>query len=97
MVSVENVLYMSKNALLNKYETCVSTAQQPLFGQGLLIIEASVSYSDTQHLIGLLWTSDRAFAKTFTWQNTSHNRLISMLPSAFQPTIAVGKLQQAHA
>jgi hypothetical protein len=32
--------------------------QQPLVGQGLLIIEASRSHSDTPHSVGLLWTND---------------------------------------
>jgi len=32
--------------------------QQSLVGQGLLIIEASRSHSDTPHSVGLLWTSD---------------------------------------
>jgi hypothetical protein len=34
-----------------------SMAQQPLVGQGLLIIEASRSHSDTPHSVGLLWAS----------------------------------------
>ena len=34
-------------------------AQQPLGGQGLLIIEASRSHSDTPHSVGLLWASDQ--------------------------------------
>jgi hypothetical protein len=41
-------------------------AQQPLVGQGLLIIEALQSHSDTPHSLGLLWTSDRAYADTAT-------------------------------
>ena len=41
-------------------------AQQPLMGQGLLIIEASLSHSDTPHSIGLLWTSDQPDAETST-------------------------------
>jgi hypothetical protein len=32
-------------------------AQQPLLGQGLLIIEASPSNTDIPHAVGLLWTS----------------------------------------
>jgi len=32
--------------------------QQPLEGQGLLIIEASRSHSDTSHSVRILWTSD---------------------------------------
>jgi hypothetical protein len=39
-------------------------AQQPLVGQGRLIIEASRSHSDTPHSVGLLWTSDQPDAET---------------------------------
>ena len=48
---------------------CVYTifmAQQSLVGPGLLIIEASRSLSDTPHSVGLLWTSDRPDAKTYS-------------------------------
>ena len=41
-------------------------AQQPLVGQGVLIIEASCSHSDTPHSVGLLWTSDQPIAETST-------------------------------
>jgi len=41
-------------------------AQQPSVGEGLLIIEASRSPSDTPHLVGLLWMSDRSDAETST-------------------------------
>jgi len=40
------------------------TARQPLVGQGLLIIEASRSRSDTPHSVVLLWTSDQSDAET---------------------------------
>jgi len=43
-------------------------------GQGLLIIEDSRSYSDTPHLVGLLWTSDQPDAETSTWQHTTLTR-----------------------
>jgi hypothetical protein len=46
-------------------------AQQPLGGLGLLIIETSRSHSDTQHTVGLLWTSDQPDAGTSTWQHTT--------------------------
>ena len=49
-------------------------AQQPLFGQDLLIIEASLSHSDTPHSIGLLWTSDQTDAEISTWQCTTLTR-----------------------
>jgi hypothetical protein len=38
--------------------------QQSIVGQGLPKIEASRSISDTPHLVGLLWTSDRPTAET---------------------------------
>jgi hypothetical protein len=49
-------------------------AQQPLVGQGLLIIEASRSHSDTPHSVGLSWTSDQSDAETSTWQHTTPKR-----------------------
>jgi hypothetical protein len=41
-------------------------AQQPLEGQGLLVIEVSPSHSATPHSVGLLWTSDQPDAETST-------------------------------
>ena len=43
-------------------------------GQGLLIIEASRSHSDTPHSVGFLWTSDQPVADTSTWQHTTLTR-----------------------
>jgi len=48
--------------------------QQPPVGQGLLIVEDSLSYSDTPHSVGLLWTSDHSDAETSTWQHTTLKR-----------------------
>jgi hypothetical protein len=41
--------------------------QQPLVGQGLLIIKTSRSHSDTPHSVGLLCTSDQPDAETSTY------------------------------
>jgi hypothetical protein len=41
-------------------------AQQPPLGQGVLIVKASRSHSDTPHSVGLLWTSDQPVAETST-------------------------------
>jgi hypothetical protein len=49
-------------------------AHQPLVGQGLLIIEASRSHSNTRHSIGLLWMSDQPDAVTSTEQHTTLTR-----------------------
>jgi hypothetical protein len=44
--------------------------QQPRVGQGLLIIEASRSHSDTPQAVGLLWTSDQPDAVTSIRQHS---------------------------
>jgi hypothetical protein len=49
-------------------------AQQPLVAQGLLVIEVSLSHSETSHSVGLLWASDRPVAETSTWQQTTLTR-----------------------
>jgi hypothetical protein len=49
-------------------------AQQPIVGEGLLIIEASQSHSDTPQSVGLLWMSDQPVAETSTWQHTTLTR-----------------------
>ena len=38
-------------------------AQQPLVGQGLLIMEAAPSHSQTRHSVGRLWMSDQPDAQ----------------------------------
>jgi len=42
--------------------------------QGLLILEAARSYSDTRHSVGLHWTSDQSDAETSTRQHTTLTR-----------------------
>jgi len=49
-------------------------AQQLLVDQGLLVIKASRSHSDTPHSVGLFRTSDRPDAETSTWQYTTLTR-----------------------
>jgi hypothetical protein len=39
----------------------------PLVGQGFLIVEASWSHADTPHSVGLIWASDRPDAETSTF------------------------------
>jgi hypothetical protein len=63
-------------------------AQQPLVGQGLLIIEASRSHSDTPHSVGLLWTSD----------NTQHSQETDIhAPVGFELIIPASERPQTHA
>jgi hypothetical protein len=72
-------------------------AQQPLVGQGLLIVEASQSPSDTPHSVALLldeWSTRRRDLYL-----TMHNnkRQTSMPPDGFEPTILVSERPQTHA
>ena len=39
----------------------------PLVAQGVLIVEASQSPSDTPYPVGHLWTGDQHIAETSTW------------------------------
>jgi hypothetical protein len=60
----------------------------PPVGQGLPIIKASRSHSDTSHSVELLWTRDQPNTETSTWQHTtltSDNTATS--PPGFQPAI----------
>ena len=50
---------------------CVSMALQPVVGQGLLIIETSLSHWDTPQSAGFLWTSDQPDAEISTWKQTT--------------------------
>jgi hypothetical protein len=56
----------------------LSTARQPLLGQGVLIIQASRSDSNTLHSVGLLWTSDQPDADVC--RTTKHSQQTSMSP-----------------
>ena len=46
-------------------------AWHPLVDQGLLIVQASRSHSDTPQSVVLLWTRDQRDASTSTWQHTA--------------------------
>ena len=63
-------------------------------GQGLLIIKASRSHSDTPHSVGLLWTSYRADAETSTCK---HNRQIPMPLAGFEPAIPASERSPTYA
>ena len=71
-------------------------AQQPLMGQGLLIIEAfrlqshHTRYLDDLCSVRLLWTNDQSDAETSTWQNKIHKKQTSMPPTGFEPAIPAG-------
>jgi hypothetical protein len=59
-------------------------------GQGLLIIEASRSHSDTPHSIVLLWMSDQSDAEAATCTtHSTQERQTSMPPVGFEPAVPV--------
>jgi hypothetical protein len=62
-------------------------AQQLLVGQGIFIIEASRSHSDTSYSVGLLWTSDQPDAETSTWQ---HKTLTSEIHALDRAATGIG-------
>ena len=64
--------------------------------QGLLIIEASRSYSDTPHLVGIHRTSDRPDAETSTGQHTALTRDNHTL-TWFEPKIPASERPQTYA
>jgi hypothetical protein len=49
--------------MMGNNQTIFSIAQYPLVGQGLVIIEASRSHTDTAHSVGFLWTNDQPDAE----------------------------------
>jgi hypothetical protein len=69
-------------------------AQQPLLGQGHLIIETSRSHSDTPHSVGVFWTSGSDFYLT---THNTHNRQPSMPPAGFEPAIPGVPLRRLYA
>jgi len=71
--------------------------QQPLVGQGLLIVEASRAHSGTPHSVGLLCMSDQPDAETSTWKHNIHSRHTSMSPAEFETSIPASERQQTHA
>ena len=88
------------------YITAVITLNCPSFSwrnrtlvdQGLLVIKASRSPSDTPHPVGLLWKSDQPDAEKSNL--TTHNtdmRQTFMPPPGFEHAIPAGERPQTHA
>jgi hypothetical protein len=74
------------------------TAQQPLVGQGVLIIEVSRSHLDTPHSVGLLCTSDQPLrGDLYLTTHDTHKRETSMPLAGIEPAIPVSERPQTHA
>jgi len=71
-------------------------AQQPLVGQTLLIINASLSDSDTPHSVGILRTSDQPDAENSTWHTQYTQQKDTMHPEGFEPAIPASERPQAQ-
>jgi hypothetical protein len=70
----------------------ISIPQQPPVGQGLPIIVASRSHSDTPHSVGLFGTSEQPDTEISTCQHSTLTRdKASMLPAGFEPAIPASK------
>ena len=71
--------------------------------QGLLIIEASRSHSDTRHSVGHLWTSDQPdltahnIHKRERERDRQTDRQTDMLPAVVEPATPASERPQTHA
>jgi hypothetical protein len=74
------------------------SAQQPLVGQGLVIIETSQSHSDTPHSVGALRMSDQPRRRDlYLTKHNTHKRQTSMPPVGFEPAIPGSDRLQTYA
>ena len=64
---------------------CFLIAQQPLVGEGLLIIEVSRSYSGTPHSVWLLEERSARCRDLYLATHSIHERQTSMPPAGFEP------------
>jgi len=65
------LIQMKRRSWWSSHLLLFSMGQYPLVDQGVLIIEFSLSNSDTPHSTGLLWTSDRLDVGSSIWQHTT--------------------------
>jgi len=73
-------------------------AQQPLVGQGLLVIEASRSHSGTPHSVGLPRTCDQPDTETsYLAIHNIYKRQTFMSLGGFELTIPASERRQTHA
>jgi hypothetical protein len=68
-----------------------------LRNQGLLIVEAPRSHSDTPHSVGFLWTSDQSDAETSIWQHATRTTDRHPCPRrCSNPAIPASERPQIH-
>ena len=66
LISLPIDLYVPRGDVIRKRLISSPITQQPLVDQGLLIIVAVQSHSETQYTLGPLWTGDQPDAETPT-------------------------------
>ena len=76
---------------------CFFVAQQPLLGQGILIVEASRTQSDTPHSVELFWTSDQPVAELYLKTHNTHEKKVIHVPGGFRIRNTSKDRQQTHA
>jgi hypothetical protein len=74
-----------------------SMAQQPLFGQCLLIIEISLSHSDTLHSLGLSGRVISSTQRPLPDTTLTKHRSMPPPPVGFEPAIPTCERPQTHA
>ena len=81
---------------INETNFLFSMARQPLVGQGLFLIEASLSHSNILHSVGLPFTRDQTATQNSENTNNIHKRQTSMPLVGFEPAIPASKWPQTH-
>ena len=76
------------------YGTFFFMAQQPLMGQGLVVLEASRSHSDTPPPLDE-WSARRR--DLYLTTHNTHKRQASMLSAGFEPANPASERPQTHA
>ena len=70
-------------------------ARQIIVSQGLLIVKASRSHSDTPHSVGRVTSPSQRPLPDNT--HKTHKRQASLLPAGFEPLISASERPQTHA
>ena len=84
-------------AFIRSVCVCVYCCSSALVGLDLIVVQLSISHSDTSQSIGLLWTSDQPVSGTLP-ENTQHLQQTDIHTHAgFETAITASELPQTHA
>jgi len=73
------------------------TVRQPTVVQGLPIMHATRSKSDTPHWLRILWMSDQSVLANRTWQNATLTKDRHLCFRMIRTRIPASELPQTHA